>query len=156
MILGIDPGQDGGYAFCDAGRMHEVGIFPRLGPDIDYRALTALLLGHPIDIAVIEKAQPRPHDGKKSAFANGLHNGYLRGLFVTRDIPMQLVTPQAWKKVILAGTGKDKDAAIAYVRDRHPGVNLLRTRKCTRAHDGMADAACIAEYGWRTYTNESR
>jgi crossover junction endodeoxyribonuclease RuvC len=63
--------------------------------------------------------------------------------------PLEYVRPQAWKKKVLAGTSKDKEAAIAFVRARFPGAPLTLPR-CRTPHDGMADAVCIGYYGCLT------
>ena len=72
--------------------------------------------------------------------------GILLGILGALKISTVRVTPQAWKKAILAGTKKDKDAAIEYVNMKYPDFELILPR-CRKPHDGMADAICIAEYG---------
>ena len=57
------------------------------------------------------------------------------------------MTPQALKKEVLAGTAKDKQAAIDHCLSAYPGVRLMATDKSRTYHSGMADAICIAEYG---------
>ncbi len=64
-------------------------------------------------------------------------------------IPHLAVTPQAWKKAVLAGTARDKAAAIAFATRRFPGVPLLATPRSRTPHDGVADAVCLAEYARR-------
>jgi hypothetical protein len=66
-------------------------------------------------------------------------------------IPIELVTPQAWKKLILAGTPKDKDASIAYCRRAFPNVPLIPLRYRV-PHDGIADSLCLLQYGLRTFS----
>lgn len=68
------------------------------------------------------------------------------GIVEAAGIPYRLVTPQAWKKRVLAGTTKDKDAAISFVRRAYPTIDLTPGKKRT-PHDGIADAVCLAEWG---------
>ena len=60
---------------------------------------------------------------------------------------IRLVTPQAWKAAILAGTPKDKTAAIQHVDRVYPSLNIDVGTKKVIYHDGVADAVCLAEYG---------
>ena len=87
--------------------------------------------------------------GVSSAFEFGRSYEGWFGVFGAYGIPLRIVTSQAWKRVILAGTAKDKDAAIAHCRRAWPNVSLLATDRSRVAHDGIADALCIAEYGAR-------
>jgi hypothetical protein len=55
-------------------------------------------------------------------------------------------TPQSWQRVILRdipGEGKARSIARAA---QLPGLNLTPGRR-RKAHDGLADAACLALYG---------
>jgi crossover junction endodeoxyribonuclease RuvC len=82
---------------------------------------------------------------------------------------LELVTPQAWKKVVLPGLipakaklppdataaqkkaasaankKAGKDAAIGWCRRAYPSVSLI-PEGCRVPHDGIADSLCIAEY----------
>jgi hypothetical protein len=46
---------------------------------------------------------------------------------------------------VLAGTTKDKDAAIAYCRRAFPDVALVLPR-CRVPHDGIADAVWVKKF----------
>lgn len=50
------------------------------------------------------------------------------------------------RKVILANTAKDKQAAIDYCTANYPSISLVPQRKRT-PQDGIADAICLAAYG---------
>ena len=96
--------------------------------------------------AFIEKVHAMPGQGVTSMFNFGMGYGLLRMALAANQIPYQLVTPQAWKKKVLAGLPKDKSSAINYVARKYPNVDLIPGRKRT-PHDGIADAICIGEYG---------
>ena len=145
MIIGIDPGLKGGIAFLSA-KGAGASVMPVAGKEIDGRALAAALdLSRP-DVVIIEKVASRPGQGVASMFRFGQGYGVIIGVCEALGIPYRLVTPQAWKKTVLAGTAKDKDAAISFVRRAYPDIDLSPGRLRV-PHDGMADAVCLAEFG---------
>lgn len=148
MIIGIDPGKAGAIAYITP----EGGVgavpMPLSGKELDAHAVSRLLFDNQPSMVVIEKAQAMPGQGVTSMFNYGKGFGMLLGVCEAMKIPYRLITPQAWKKIVLAGTAKDKDAAVNFVRRAYPSVNLTPGRK-VKPHDGMADAVCIAEYGLR-------
>lgn len=158
IYLGFDPGLSGGCANIDAsGKLPpQAHIMPVSGDEIDARALGIWVWGHVMQhdsqvIACVERVGAMPKQGLSSTFKFGKGYGTILGVLGALGVRTELVTPQAWKKVVLAGTDHGKDAAIAWCRRAYPMVNLRRTERCSKDHDGMADALCIAEYARRTY-----
>ena len=153
-VLGIDPGLDGALA-----RIGPDGVEASVTPTIaagrggrrgyDTGGMLALLEARPIDLAVIEAVGPRPGQGVASMFSFGRGLGLIEGLLGGLRIPYQLVLPQAWKRSVLAGTARDKAAAIAFAGRLFPSVPLRATPRCRVPHDGIADALCLAEYARR-------
>lgn len=152
IVAGIDPGKAGGLAKQRAIGTVEVIPMPVAGKEIDGLAIVDFLNG--VDLVVIEKVASMPKQGVKSTFTFGKGYGILHGICWGGAIPFELVTPQRWKGTVLAGTSKDKDAAIAYCRRRFPHVSLLPTPRCSVPSDGMADALCLMEYGRRMFGME--
>ncbi len=148
MILGVDPGKSGGWAILTP-EGARVGVMPLAGKDLDLGALAVAWRG--ASYAVVEAVHSMPGQGVASCFSFGRSFGSVLGVLAGIGVPVELVTPQAWKKLILPGTLKDKDAAIAWCRRVHPGVSLIPNERARVPHDGIADALCIAEYGRRTY-----
>lgn len=148
MIIGIDPGKAGAIGYITPAGGADAVPMPVAGKEIDAQAISRLLFENQPSLVIIEKAQAMPGQGVTSMFNYGKGFGMILGVCEAMKIPYRLVTPQAWKKVILAGTAKDKDAAVNFVRRAYPSVNLTPGRK-VKPHDGMADAVCIAEYGAR-------
>lgn len=156
IIIGIDPGQSGGVAFIDteAPQYQHAYPMPVAGKQVDWCALARLT--HDAReraslqrdaIAYVEKVGAMPKQGVSSTFKFGVNVGGIHGVLAALGIGYELVTPQAWKKRVLAGTTKDKAAAIDFCSRRYPDVSLLATERSRKAHDGMADALCIAHYG---------
>ncbi|MFJ5538565.1 RuvC family protein [Vreelandella titanicae] len=146
MIIGIDPGQGGGISYIAPSGGAGGRPMPLTGKEIDGHGVTAMLRELCPSVVFIEKVHAMPKQGVSSTFKFGMGYGLVIGVCEALGIPYRLVTPQAWKKVVLAGTTKDKDAAVSFVRRAYPGVDLTPGKKRV-PHDGIADAVCIAEFG---------
>jgi crossover junction endodeoxyribonuclease RuvC len=144
--VAIDPGKKGGIAIYENEKVTLLPT-PLVGKELDLTQIAFLLKGS--SHVVIEKATARPGQGVTSTFTFGMGYGALQGICLALGVPISIVTPQAWKGVVLAGTQKDKDAAIAYCAKAFPSVSLLPTPKSRTPSDGMADALCILEWGRR-------
>lgn len=157
-IIAFDPGLKGGIAFFKQVRLSAymlegqitAEIMPVAGKEIDIYQIAELLREQRPDICVIEKVHSMPSQGVASTFTFGKGYGSLIGICVGLGIRTELVTPQAWKGLVLKGTDKSKDAAIAYCRRAFPKVPLIPDG-CRTPKDGIADALCILEYARRTY-----
>jgi crossover junction endodeoxyribonuclease RuvC len=153
-VVGIDPGLDGAVALILPGRV-EAHVTPTLAPGrggkrrFDSAGMVALLEAHPVDLAAIEQVGPMPKQGVVSTFRFGEGYGLWLGMLSALRIPFVTAAPQAWKAAVLAGTARDKAAAVAFAQRRFPGVSLLATPRCRAPHDGLADALCLAEYARR-------
>ena len=149
IIAGVDPGKTGGIAVIDTSTPNRVKAAPMpiAGKEIDGEMLARYLSD--VNLVILEKVAARPGQGVSSMFKFGMVYGIVQGVCLGRKIPFELVTPQRWKKIVLADTKKDKDAAVAYCRRRFPQVSLKATERSRKDHDGMADALCLMEYGRR-------
>lgn len=144
-IVGIDPGLSGGIAIWSGGNLSEAFAMPVIkGAGLNLHQIANALDN--ADLVVIEKATAMPGQGVTSMFSFGLVYGVLQGLCAGKKIPFEIVTPQSWKKQILAGTQKDKAAAIDYCTRNYPNISLI-PEGCRKPRDGIADAICILLYG---------
>jgi crossover junction endodeoxyribonuclease RuvC len=164
-IIALDPGMNGAIAiapfpvrgepFPTNGKIiPSVQPFPISGKTLDLVALAQTIRGANPVLAVIEKVGAMPKQGVASTFKFGQGYGSLLGICAALAIPVELVTPQRWKGSILAGTAKDKDAAIAYCRRAFPEVPLVMPGY-RKPHDGVADALCLLQFGMREFVRES-
>jgi len=147
--IGVDPGISGAIAIYDGKEFYAVSTMGLAGKELDLTGISKWILDYVRSdhcIAGIEKVSAMPKQGVTSMFNFGFNTGAIHGILASLGIPRYLITPQAWKKEILAGTSKDKDAAIAYCRRVYPDISLLATPKSRTPHSGMADAMCIALY----------
>lgn len=69
-----------------------------------------------------------------------------KGIIAAYRLPLELPSPQRWKKEMMADMGKDKDASRLRAIQLFPVVaNRLDRKK----DDGRAEALLLAEYGRR-------
>jgi crossover junction endodeoxyribonuclease RuvC len=147
-ILGVDPGQTGGLAIVQNGRLVKGTRMPvvelRGKKQVDARAVVEwwgdCLV--PFDVAVIEAVHAMPKQGVSSSFQFGRMLGGIESLVFSVGAPVHYVTPAVWKKAM--GLNRDKQASIDAAKIRFgAGVDQLLKRK---ADDGVAEAALIAAY----------
>lgn len=98
-------------------------------------------------IVILENVHSMPKQGVSSSFSFGEGKGMWEGILGAFDMPFDLVSPQRWKKEIMADQGKDKSAARFKAMALFPALaDQLKLVK----HDGRAEALLMAEYGRRT------
>lgn len=145
-FIGIDPGIKGGIAVLD-----EEGDIVNYCPMPETRTQLFNMLewldGYDVT-AVIEKVGVMPKQGISSSAKFMKGYGEILGICTALRFRIIEPTPQAWKKVMLAGTDKSKAASIRQCENLFPKVKLILP-KCRVAHDGMAEAILMAEYGRR-------
>lgn len=154
IYIGVDPGKSGGIAIISEVSVEAITPMIIAGRELDLTATAEWLdfeLSDMHAICYVEKVSAMPKQGVTSMFNFGFSTGALHGIIATLGIPRYLVTPQAWKKLVLSNTKKDKEAAIDYCRRSYPDVSLLATEKSRKPHSGMADALCIARYALLTH-----
>lgn len=61
------------------------------------------------------------------------------------------ITPQSWQKAMLpkCKAGDTKPRALALAKELWPEESFLASPRCKVPHDGLIDAALIAEYSRR-------
>jgi crossover junction endodeoxyribonuclease RuvC len=148
-IIAIDPGLSGAIAILN-GELSAQPL-PIAGKELDLGELARLIQNAYPVLAVVEKVHSMPGQGVSSTFKFGTGFGSILGILAALGIRTELIPPQTWKRVILQGTDKSKDAAIAYCRRAFPDVPLVLPR-CRKPHDGIADALCLLEYGRQCFT----
>jgi len=142
MILGIDPGQSGGFAL--------------LSEDLAVRAVHAYAHSTPSEIvqiidtkiitrAFLEEVHAMPKQGVVSVWKFGQNFGWWLGVLTTLKIPFDKVTPMKWQTAMRCRTKGDKNISKARAQELFPGVKMTHA---------VADALLIAEYGRRLLTKE--
>lgn len=145
-VLGIDPGLSGAFVVLDGKEVIEWGLMPTMVEGSNNRvngaALASLWRFLNIDIAYMEQIGARPGQGVTSMFTFGHAAGTVRGVLGALEIPVRMVTPQAWKKHV-GLLNKDKDAARSLAIQLWPQWRELDKKGHGQA---LADAALIALY----------
>ena len=148
LYIGIDPGKSGGIATIKIVDENKIQLVYMEYSDDNLKLVTSNALLHKGPVfAVVEKVGAMPGQGVTSMFNFGKSYGYILGVLEARGISYQLVPPQTWKKEF--SLSSDKNKSIEVCKRLFPSVNLKRTERCTKDHDGMAEALLLAEYGKR-------
>ncbi len=140
IYIGIDPGKNGALAI-----IYGDVITLRTFDEQEYIASLSAVSRNAF--CVLERVGAMPGQGVTSMFNFGKNYGFIQGLLAAYFIPFELVTPQKWKKTF--GVTGDKNSSISVCKRLFPDVDLRRTEKCKKDHDGKAEALLLAEYARR-------
>ena len=154
VFVGIDPGFDGAVSVVDqAGRFVGTYDTPTLvvkngrGQKRVYQAREMVkILAEVAHLYVVarvglEDVHAMPGQGVRSMFSLGHGVGLWEGLLAGMGFSYEKIPPQRWKKIMLDGMGKEKDAAVYKAQQVFPAAPL-RLKK----HHGRAEALLLAEY----------
>lgn len=160
VFIGIDPGKDGAMAILGCRETPILVPFDkseyadqlrRLDPlrSVDVNCENIAVHGRiPGEaICVVEHVNAMPGQGVTSCFSFGQNFGFILGLLTAFRIPYELVRPQKWKREFSCTS--DKNTSIEVAQRLFPGVDLRRTPKCQKPHDGICEALLMAEYARR-------
>ena len=143
MYIGIDPGKNGGIAAIEADG-NEIKSYKTVAYDEFKLIATVYILKPERTRVVVERVGAMPGQGVTSTFNFGKNFGFILGVLESFHFPYELVTPQKWKREF--GVTADKNTSIEVCKRLFPDVNLKRTERCTKDHDGMAEALLLAEF----------
>ena len=161
VFCGIDPGKDGALAILGyreapilvpfseteyANQLRRLD-FCRTEAEKDLEAIMHVPATEVF--CVVEHVNAMPGQGVTSCFSFGQNFGVILGLLTAFRIPYELVRPQKWKRVFSCTS--DKNTSIEVAQRMFPGVDLRRTPKCQKPHDGICEALLMAEYARRTH-----
>lgn len=156
LVIGIDPGKDGGLCALALGdRDNESTWLPWGWRDFKkagawrhelpfLRSLLCSWMERCQLFASIEDQHSRPRDGHVGAFNFGFNYGSWVGLLVGLDIPYVATPPDVWEAAM--GLTKNKTEHRHKAQALWPGnADLFRAKGA----DGLADAALLALFGTR-------
>jgi len=165
MIAGIDNGLDGGVVILEPnGSVVAKYVMPTVKlvkskRDFDLGMLRAYLKEIEVQLpchAFLERAQAMPGQGVSSMFTTGKGFGVNLGMLAALQIPFTVVSPQVWQREMFKGLPKEGKQTTRLVCQRlWPKEDWRASEKCRVSHDGLCDAALIAEYGRRQLVKES-
>lgn len=150
IYIGVDPGKSGGYAVIDREESSKGTVFAKPMDNkafVDDMRFIAEAFSASEMRCCLEKVGAMPGQGVTSMFSFGTGYGFIQGVLTAFGIPYQLVPPQTWKKAF--SLNSDKQTSIEVCQRLFPDVSLMRTDRCKKPHDGMAEALLMAEYARR-------
>ena len=154
IIIGIDNGVSGGLAAISSiGSIIAMLPMPvqkaRKGNEIDIKSVWTWI--YQLDARSKITVVIEEPGGSKSAkagisMAGSFHA--IRAVCVLKDLRWHRITPQSWQKEMLPGckSGDTKPRAKSKVRELWPETSFKATPRCSTPHEGLVDAALIAEY----------
>lgn len=142
-FIGIDPGASGALAILCGTDIYTTPY------DLDEYVSLLRLCPPEQSFAIVEHVGAMPGQGSVSMFNFGMNFGMIQGVLSALKIPYELVRPQKWKKEFSCTS--DKNTSISAAKRLFPNVNLKRTERCKKDHDGIAEALLLAEYGRRKH-----
>jgi len=157
IIIGIDNGISGGIVAISEAHGAIIGMTKmpvrkhRTRKEVDIRAvhlwLTNITGGNLSNADyVIEEPNNSRNASTAYSVASSFHS--LRGFFEAKMLNWHRITPQSWQKYMLGKVPKGETKAHALKMARHlwPDENFHASPRCKTAHEGIVDAALIAEY----------
>lgn len=161
IYIGIDPGLSGAVAVIntdDSATLHPQQVFDTPTVLVEGEktkrkyltgAMASLLKPYKENsdvLVVLENVHSMPKQGVASSFCFGEGKGMWEGIIAAYAMAVELVSPQRWKKEMMADQGKDKSAARFKAMALFPSLaDQLKLVK----HDGRAEALLMAEYARR-------
>ena len=157
IYIGIDNGVTGALAAVLGGSGKILSACPmpiakaRKGNEVDVRAAYLWIIevtgSDPASATYVIEEPGGSKSAKAAASMSGSFHA-MRSLFDVKSLRWHRITPQSWQKVMLPGckAGDTKPRALAKARQLWPAEKWLPTPRCSKPHDGMIDAALIAEY----------
>ena len=155
--MGIDSGLDGAITFIlnkqiriiDTPTLTIIGTGKKKKREHNIAEMSFTLIGikkwytTSEFYVALEKVHSMPGQGVRSMFSMGEGYGIWKGLIAMTGWEMTLVTPQRWKKAMMEGMGKEKDASRLRALQLFPKLSDQLSRK--KDH-GRADSLLIAKF----------
>lgn len=155
-VIGIDPGITGGICYYSARKavtwsmpINKVKHGSRNTSRVNAQVIRDILKKHKPDKVYIELQQARPGQSSIATATTFMNMGILIGVVTSLNIELVMVEIRDWQVVIykdiaeeLELAGKDRSFFIA----ESDGVSCLG--KKGEKLDGIADAYCIAKFGY--------
>jgi hypothetical protein len=158
--LGIDNGVSGGLvALSPTAGLPPLALLPmpvkraRKGNEVDICEVIRWLDWQDIQLPDTMTIIEEPGGSKSARAATSMAGSFhaLRAMLECRGGRYERVTPQAWQRVMIPGakSGETKARALEVAGRLWPTTDWRASDRCRTPHDGLIDAALIAEYGRR-------
>ena len=155
IYLGIDNGLNGGLVWLDDnGKIERREVMPvrdnGKNKVVDAHDLMTLV-SYERQARVVAEIAAKFSPGKMALCSTWHSWGIVQAVLELSGMRWEPVDSQRWQKIMLPGRakGETKPAALEASRRLWPEEKFLATARSSKPHDGMIDAALIAEYGRR-------
>lgn len=150
-FLGVDPGLYGYIVWIDPDFRLQLIPIPTIDKDYDPAMIAKTLkdLKNQSEgnlVACIERVQAFPKIGIMGNVKPFYCAGVFHSAFHCLGIPYVVVRSQEWKKKILKGLPKGKQASVVFINNRFPDIKLTELFG-KKQQDNVADALCLALFG---------
>lgn len=164
MIIGIDPGGQGGIAHLKPnGEVLELFVMPTIGKEVDIHQLSELIPFHAEQVFLEDVgAIMGVPVSKQTMFNFGRNLGLIEGIIVAKQLSYVKVKPKEWQKEMFRGvpelkkpgkgkklTRDTKKMALVAAKRLYPGQDLSKSGISRKEHDGFVDALLIGAWGAR-------
>ena len=126
---------------------------PKYKSEIDVASFVAIMREYRPDFICLEEVWAMSKGGQKqgvvSMFSFGRSYGDVRTAWAWLGCDQQTVYPQMWQKHMFSGRKYSDTKAVAaeVLKERWPDLDLRKSKRSRKPHDGICDAGCIALYG---------
>ena len=173
IVIGIDPGLNGGIAVLKNGRLHKLFTMPTFSVKkgriskktkkeleknfVDGRVLYNTLKDYPGADYFVEDVHSLFNARAEANFSLGHGIGVLSGILRALGYTFYLVQPKEWQKGnwektdIVKGEKKTdtKKTSLNAAQRIFPGQTFLKSSRSRVPHDGLFDSALIGNYGYK-------
>jgi hypothetical protein len=155
IYIGIDNGLDGGLVALSDHQGPPIGMIAMpvmskaKGREVDARGVADWIFGFDCKSMTVTLETPGKFSkGVLSICSMWDSYGVIRAILETRGIRHHRIAPSVWQSKMLIGCAKGgtKPAALAVARRLWPDESWTKSERCKKPHDGIIDAAIIAEY----------
>lgn len=153
IYIGIDNGLSGGIVAIQNHQIIKAATMPTRGKtggnEVDAEILASFFDGWMRDeMTVVLETPGKFAKGVQAISSMWDSYGATRGVIECRGIRHHRIPPQRWQKVMLpnCAKGDTKPAALMRARQLWPTMDWRATPRSAKPHDGLIDAALIAEY----------
>lgn len=144
IIIGIDPGINGGIAISEGGKIVEAVKMPPTPAEL-LHFLKEKTEGKEVK-CFLEKVQGMPGQGANAMFVFGQGFGHLEMALLACNIPTSEITPQKWQKAIQAGNRGTKTKA-EWKNKLKAKAEMLYPYLGRKITLSTSDAVLICHYG---------
>lgn len=145
-VIGIDPGFTGAISILKNKEIYECCDMPVLKvgnrQELNIQKIREILVSVQIEHVFIERCQTMPGNGVVSMGRYMTGYGILIGLCAGLLLRYSLIPPQTWKRKMMAGMPKEKEASVLRTNQLYPDFKLPRKKD-----HGRADSVLLALYG---------